>query len=127
MKKAVKRTRRPTRQAEDNIVQVIVNESTEARPVLKKAELYSRVAEATGMPRNQVRRALDGALNEIRAALLDGTDVRLPPLGKLRAAGAADNKGRHQTRLVIPPEAPAEQGAEKVAKSAEPPLEAAGE
>lgn len=107
--------------ANSNIVQVIVNESAadgQTGP-LKKQELLLSVAQATGMPKNQVRKVLDEAFGQMNTALAGGRAVRFPPLGKIKPTGAAEN-GRHVNARVTLIEAQANSDDNS-------PLEAAGE
>ena len=51
---------------------------------MKKKDLIDRVAETTGVKKGDARKTVDAALGLIRDALEAGTDVTLPPLGRIK-------------------------------------------
>lgn len=55
-----------------------------AQPVLKKPELFDAVVTRTNLKKRDVKPAVETAMAVIAEALREGTDVNLPPLGKLR-------------------------------------------
>lgn len=52
--------------------------------LLKRRDLLNRVAKKSSLPKGDLRTTLDLVLTEIGAALDEGHDLALPPLGKLR-------------------------------------------
>lgn len=52
--------------------------------VLKKPELLDAVVARTNLKKRDVKPAVEAALAVIADALRDGTELNLPPLGKLR-------------------------------------------
>lgn len=53
---------------------------------LKVKDLIDAVAAATGGKKSDVRQAVEATLDAIGKALATGSDLNLPPLGKLRVA-----------------------------------------
>lgn len=51
---------------------------------MKKGELYDKVATETGVKKGDVKRVLDAAFSAVRASLLAGQDVAVPPLGRIK-------------------------------------------
>ena len=59
-------------------------------PTLRKKELFDRVAVASGSKRKDVRQITEAVLSVIGAALAQGEDLNLPPLGKMRIVKQKD-------------------------------------
>lgn len=55
-------------------------------PALKLKDLVDRVAAATGAKKPEAKKAVEATLAAMSAALKSGSDLSLPPLGKLRIA-----------------------------------------
>ncbi|RMH50038.1 MAG: hypothetical protein D6686_06805 [Alphaproteobacteria bacterium] len=51
---------------------------------MKKKDLVERVVERAGLRKGEARKAVDAALAVIRETLESGTDVTLPPLGRIK-------------------------------------------
>lgn len=60
-----------------------------AKASLKLTELVERVADATGAKKPEAKKSVEATLAALSAALHAGTDINLPPLGKLRVARTA--------------------------------------
>lgn len=60
-----------------------------AKASLKLKELVVRVADATGAKKPEAKKSVEATLAALSAALHAGTDINLPPLGKLRVARTA--------------------------------------
>ena len=59
---------------------------------LSKREFLSRVTAASGLPRVQVRAAVDAALAELGRAISAGESLALPPFGKARISKQKSTK-----------------------------------
>lgn len=58
--------------------------TTAAAPVMKKPELLDAVVARTNLKKRDVKPAVEAALAVLGDALREGTELNLPPLGKLR-------------------------------------------
>ncbi len=77
-----------------------------ARVQLKLRELVERVVERTGARKNDVKLIAEATLAVLGAALADGEDLNLPPLGKVMVKRDDDNdKARILTVKVRQPKA----------------------
>ena len=65
---------------------VVVQENvpTSTLPELKKVELIDMVVERAGVKKRDAKPAIEAALEILGAALADGREVNLQPLGKIR-------------------------------------------
>ena len=59
-------------------------EPGDAGPMLKKQELFKKAADRSGLKKNQIKPAIEAALEVIGEALAQGREVNLPPLGKIK-------------------------------------------
>ncbi|MEM9047400.1 MAG: HU family DNA-binding protein [Pseudomonadota bacterium] len=63
---------------------------------MKKRDLLEKVADQSGLKKNETRRAVEATLNSIRDALEAGEDINIAPLGRIkvktRGEGAAASK-----------------------------------
>jgi hypothetical protein len=57
--------------------------------VLKLKDLVDQVASSTGAKKPEAKKAVEAVLTALSTALKSGTDLALPPLGKLRIAKTA--------------------------------------
>lgn len=62
-------------------------------PMMKKPELLDAVVARTNLKKRDVKPAVEAALAVILETLRGGTDVNLPPLGKLRVVKSKDLDG----------------------------------
>ena len=69
---------------------------------MRKRDVIESVAEATGVKKTDVRVTLDAALELVRERLEAGSDVNLPPLGriKVRTRGEGGEASRNY-KLVL--------------------------
>lgn len=58
--------------------------TNDAAQVLKKPELFEAVVTRTNLKKRDIKPAVEAALAVIADALRDGSELNLPPLGKLR-------------------------------------------
>lgn len=65
---------------------VVVQESvpTSTQPELKKVELIDMVVERAGVKKRDAKPAIEAALEILGAALAEGREVNMQPLGKIR-------------------------------------------
>lgn len=56
----------------------------EARALVKKPDLIEKVVQRTDMKKRDVKLAIEATLAAISESLVDGNDLNLPPLGKVR-------------------------------------------
>jgi nucleoid DNA-binding protein len=61
--------------------------------MMKKPELLDAVVARTNLKKRDVKPAVEAALAVIAETLRGGTDVNLPPLGKLRVVKSKDLDG----------------------------------
>ena len=62
-------------------------------PELKKKELLEMVLEQGDFKKKHAKPVMDAVLAALRLALLDGRDMVLPPLGKVKLTRAKDTQG----------------------------------
>jgi hypothetical protein len=68
-------------------LKVVEKAAASAKPAgLKLKDLVDQVATATGAKKPDAKKAVEATLTAIAAALKSGSDLTLPPLGKLRVA-----------------------------------------
>lgn len=67
-------------------------------PQLKKQELFKKTADRSGIKKNQVKPAIEAALEVIGEALAQGREINLPPLGKIKQNRVKDSAG---ARIII--------------------------
>lgn len=67
-------------------------------PQLKKQELFKKAADRSGIKKNQVKPAIEAALEVIGEALAQGREINLPPLGKIKQNRVKDSAG---ARIII--------------------------
>jgi hypothetical protein len=71
-------------------LKVVEKPAAAAKPAgFKLKDLVDQVASATGAKKPDAKKAVEATLTAISAALKSGSDLALPPLGKLRIAKAA--------------------------------------
>ncbi len=75
----------------------------ETEPVLmKKPELLDAVVARTNLKKRDVKPAVEAALAVIAEALVKGSDVNLPPMGKLRVVKSKElGEGAHVLTLKL--------------------------
>ena len=61
-----------------------------AKPMLKKPELFDEIVKRTNLKKRDVKPAVETAMAVIAESLRDGTDVNVPPLGKMRIVKSKD-------------------------------------
>jgi hypothetical protein len=59
-------------------------------PLMKKPELLDAVVSRTNLKKRDVKPAVEAAFAVIAEALRDGTDLSMPPLGKVRVVKSKD-------------------------------------
>lgn len=64
-----------------------------ATPMMKKPEILDAIVARTNLKKRDVKPAVEAAMAVIVEALRDGTDINLPPLGKLRVVKSKDLDG----------------------------------
>ena len=69
-----------------------------APPELRKRELVDRVVEKTGLQKSKVKPAVEAAIAVLGEAIMEGRDVTLPPLGKIKLKKTRD-AGRAQVTV----------------------------
>ena len=71
--------------------------------MIKKKEIVEHVASTTDLKKREVREALEGVLSFLHERLLDGEEVQVPPLGKVRVVVQNDGTTRQKTvyRLIL--------------------------
>ncbi len=65
----------------------------ESGVALKKSDLLDQIVARTNLKKRDVKPAVEGALPLMGDALRDGTELNLPPLGKLRVVKSKDLDG----------------------------------
>jgi DNA-binding protein len=60
-----------------------VVKTEDATVMLRKKDMLQRLAERTGMRKNQIKPVMEAVLAELGDALIKGESLNLPPLGKL--------------------------------------------
>ena len=65
----------------------------ESGVVLKKSDLLDQIVARTNLKKRDVKPAVEAALALMGDALRDGTELNLPPLGKLRVVKSKDLDG----------------------------------
>jgi DNA-binding protein HU-beta len=70
------------------------NESQE-EPSVNKADLIQKIADRTGLDKNDATKAVDGVFETITEALKAGDEVRLTGFGVFAVANRAAGKGRN--------------------------------
>lgn len=69
---------------------------------MKKRDLLEKVAQTSGLKKNQARKAVEATLGEIRTALEAGQDVAIPPLGRIKIKTRGEGaEATTQYRLVL--------------------------
>lgn len=63
--------------------------------VLKKKEMIAQVAELSGVKRAEAKKAMEATLKLLGDALQEGSEVNLPPLGKLSVNRQKETAGAH--------------------------------
>jgi nucleoid DNA-binding protein len=61
--------------------------------MMKKPDLLDRVVTRTGLKKRDVKPAVEAALAVMAETLREGTDLNLPPLGKVRVVKTKDLDG----------------------------------
>jgi len=62
---------------------------------MNKNDLIQKLAETTGLPKNDAAKAVDGVFSLIEATLKAGDEVRLTGFGVFAVANRAGGKGRN--------------------------------
>jgi DNA-binding protein HU-alpha len=72
---------------------------------LSRRDLLTDAVARTGMSRGDLRRALDGILGAMNAALAEGRDMDLPPFGRVRPKRVKEARGGevHVCRIKLDP------------------------
>jgi nucleoid DNA-binding protein len=65
----------------------------DAPKLMKKPDLLDQVVARTNLKKRDVKPAVEAALAVIREALRDGSDLALPPLGKVRLVKTKEMEG----------------------------------
>ncbi len=65
---------------------------------MKKQELLKKVADQSGMRKNQIKAAVEATLEVLAEALQEGRDLNLPPLGKVKQKRVKETPG---ARIII--------------------------
>src|ERR1700690_2117518 len=76
-------------------VQARGEESREKEPDVNKNDLIQKLADHTGLPKNDAAKAVDGVFDLIAASLKSGEEVRLTGFGVFVVATRAGGKGRN--------------------------------
>ncbi len=85
--------------AEDAAVAVV-----KARAVLKKKDFIDRVTARAGIRKSDAKAGVEATLATLAAALAEGQDIALPPLGKIKVVREKPGKSGRQfvLRLTTP-------------------------
>jgi DNA-binding protein HU-beta len=71
------------------------HESREKEQLVNKNDLIQKLADHTGLPKNDAAKAVDGVFDLIAASLKEGEEVRLTGFGVFVVATRAGGKGRN--------------------------------
>ena len=71
------------------------DESRQKEPLVNKNDLIQKLADHTGLPKNDAAKAVDGVFDLIAASLKAGDEVRLTGFGVFVVATRAGGKGRN--------------------------------
>jgi DNA-binding protein HU-beta len=71
------------------------HESREKEQLVNKNDLIQKLADHTGLPKNDAAKAVDGVFDLIAASLKSGEEVRLTGFGVFVVATRAGGKGRN--------------------------------
>lgn len=94
MVRKTKKTEAPT------AVDVMAEPATSDAQVMKKPELLDQVVARTNLKKRDVKPAVEAALAVILDALQNGSELNLPPLGKLRLVKTKDLEGGATVRTL---------------------------
>jgi len=83
------KTKPPTKEASTEIVAEVVA----PREVLTKKDIIARAVEISGVKKKDARPSVEAALQVVLSSLADGTEVSVPPYGKIRIVKEKDIKG----------------------------------
>ncbi len=90
------------------------------QPELKKRELIDKVVRQSGLKKRDVKPAVEATLATLGAALAEGRELNVKPLGKVKVQRVRETgNGRVLVTKVRQPDAPEKDGPDPLAQAAE--------